>query len=254
MLKNRGLIFSVPVLLNLMNKTILVVDDDESLVELLKKYLEKDGYHVLTAYDGKAALNLYRLREVDLIVLDLMLPKVKGLNVCRSIRSESQVPIIMLTAKSDEEDRIKGLDLGADDYVTKPFSPGELLARIRAALRRTEEKNQTEITIGNLTVNYETHKVFLEDEPVDLTPTEFKILSTLANQPRRVFSRPDLIHAALGYGYEGFERTIDVHIKNIRKKIEPDHKNPTYITTVHGIGYKFDPPLNDNDSNNTHVH
>jgi len=160
----------------------------------------------------------------------------------------------MLTAKSDEEDRIKGLDLGADDYVTKPFSPGELLARIRAALRRTEEKNQTEITIGNLTVNYETHKVFLEDEPVDLTPTEFKILSTLANQPRRVFSRPDLIHAALGYGYEGFERTIDVHIKNIRKKIEPDHKNPTYITTVHGIGYKFDPPLNDNDSNNTHVH
>lgn len=236
-----------------MNKTILVVDDDESLVELLKKYLEKDGYQALTAYDGKAALNLYRLREVDLIVLDLMLPKVKGLNVCRSIRSESQVPIIMLTAKSDEEDRIKGLDLGADDYVTKPFSPGELLARIRAVLRRTEEKNQTEITIGNLTVNYQSHKVFLDDEPVDLTPTEFKILSTLANQPRRVFSRPDLIHAALGYGYEGFERTIDVHIKNIRKKIEPDHQNPTYITTVHGIGYKFDPPLNQKESDDANV-
>lgn len=236
-----------------MNKTILVVDDDESLVDLLKRYLEKDGYDVLTSYDGKTALNLFRLREVDLIVLDLMLPKVKGLNVCRSIRAESQVPIIMLTAKTDEEDRIKGLNIGADDYVTKPFSPGELLARIRAVLRRTEERNQKEVTIGDLSVNYETHNVLLANEPVDLTPTEFKILSTLVNQPRRVFSRPDLIHAALGYGYEGFERTIDVHIKNIRKKIEPDHKDPTYIKTVHGVGYKFSPPTEEGKSNSSDV-
>ncbi len=225
-----------------MKKTVLVVDDDEDLVELLKKYLEKDGYEVLTAYDGSAALNLFRLRDVDLIVLDLMLPKVDGLNVCRSIRSESQVPIIMLTAKTEEEDRIKGLDLGADDYVTKPFSPGELLARVRAVLRRTEDEEQTEVSHGDLSLNFETHQVLLDNEPIDLTPTEFKIFKTMVKQPRRVFSRPDLIHSALGYGYEGFERTIDVHIKNIRKKLEPDPDDPTYIHTVHGVGYKFEPP------------
>ncbi len=225
-----------------MKKTVLVVDDDEDLVELLKNYLEKDGYEVLTAYDGSAALNLFRLRDVDLIVLDLMLPKVDGLNVCRSIRGESQVPIIMLTAKTEEEDRIKGLDLGADDYVTKPFSPGELLARIRAVLRRTEDEDLTEVSHGDLSLNFETHQVLLDNEPVDLTPTEFKIFKTMVKQPRRVFSRPDLIHAALGYGYEGFERTIDVHIKNIRKKLEPDPNDPKYIHTVHGVGYKFEPP------------
>lgn len=231
-----------------MNKTVLVVDDDEDLVELLKEYLEKDGYDVLTAYDGSAALNLFRLRDVDLIVLDLMLPKVDGLNVCRSIRGESQVPIIMLTAKTEEEDRIKGLDLGADDYVTKPFSPGELLARIRAVLRRTsEEEEQKEVNHGNLSLNFETRQVLLDNEPVDLTPTEFKILATMVKQPRRVFSRPDLIHSALGYGYEGFERTIDVHIKNIRKKLEPDPDDPTYIETVHGVGYKFDPHVEKED-------
>ena len=225
-----------------MKKTVLVVDDDEDLVELVKRYLEKDGYQVLTAYDGNAALNLFRLREVDLIVLDLMLPKVDGLNVCRGIRSESDVPIIMLTAKTEEEDRIKGLDLGADDYVTKPFSPGELLARIRAVLRRTSEEEQKEVTHGALSLNFETREVLLNNEPIDLTPTEFKLLSTLVKQPRRVFSRPDLIHAALGYGYEGFERTIDVHIKNIRKKLEPDPEEPSFIKTVHGVGYKFEPP------------
>ena len=225
-----------------MKSTVLVVDDDEDLVELLKNYLEKDGYEVLTAYDGKAALNLFRLRDVDLIVLDLMLPKVDGLNVCRGVRSESKVPIIMLTAKTEEEDRIKGLDLGADDYVTKPFSPGELLARIRAVLRRTSEEKPTEVSHANLSLNFETHKAIIDNDPVDLTPTEFKLLATMVKQPRRVFSRPDLIHAALGYGYEGFERTIDVHIKNIRKKLEPDPENPTYVHTVHGVGYKFDPP------------
>lgn len=228
-----------------MKRTILVVDDDEDLVDLLKNYLEKDGYKVLTAYDGQAALNLFRLRDVDLIVLDLMLPKVSGLNVCRGVRNESQTPIIMLTAKSEEEDRIKGLDLGADDYVTKPFSPGELLARIRAVLRRASEDGPTEVSHESLTVNFESHKVLLDGDQVDLTPTEFDILSTLVKQPRRVFSRPDLIHAALGYGYEGFERTIDVHIKNIRKKIEPDTDDPTYIKTEHGVGYKFAPPTSD---------
>ncbi|MFP4588705.1 MAG: response regulator [Candidatus Bipolaricaulota bacterium] len=225
-----------------MNKTILVVDDDEKLVELVERYLEKDGYQVLTAYTGKEALKTYRRREVDLIILDLMLPEVDGLKVCERIRNQSGVPIIMLTAKTSEEEKIEGLDLGADDYVTKPFSPGELLARVRAALRRTEEREgPEEISFGPLTVNFPRHEVLIEGEPQETTPTEFDLLSTMVKQPGRVFTRSQLIHAALGYGYESFERTIDVHIKNLRKKIEPDHENPEFIKTVYGVGYKFDP-------------
>ncbi|MCF7875695.1 response regulator transcription factor [Candidatus Bipolaricaulota bacterium] len=224
-----------------MNKKILVVDDDKELVDFLKDYFEKDGYSVIGTYDGKEALQLFRKREFDLVVLDLMLPEMDGYNVCKRMRRDSEVPIVMLTAKTADEEKIKGLDLGADDYVTKPFNPGELLARIRASLRRVEDEDQPkELTYGDLTVNFSKKEVLFNNEPVDITPTEFKILAALVKEPDKVFSRTQLIHAALGYGYESFERTIDVHIKHLRDKIEPDPQNPGYIKTVFGMGYKFD--------------
>ncbi len=224
-----------------MNKRILLVDDDKELVGFLKDYLEKDGYSVTGSYDGKEALRLFRKREFDLVVLDLMLPEIDGFKVCKRMRRESDTPIIMLTAKTADEDKIKGLDLGADDYITKPFSPGELLARIRATLRRVEEEETREVSFGELTVNFVNKEVLLDGETVELTPTEFDILAALVKQPNRVFSRTQLIHSALGYGYESFERTIDVHIKHIRDKIEPDPQEPSYIKTKFGMGYKFDP-------------
>jgi len=164
-----------------------------------------------------------------------------GYNVCKRMRRESDVPIIMLTARTTEEEKIKGLDLGADDYVTKPFSPGELLARIRANLRRVDEEENKELTFGEITVNFPSKEVLIDNESVDLTPTEFDIIAALAKQPNRVFSRTQLIHEAFGYGYESFKRTIDVHIKHIRDKIEPDPDNPTYLQTEFGMGYKFTP-------------
>ncbi|MFB6214356.1 MAG: response regulator transcription factor [Candidatus Bipolaricaulia bacterium] len=224
-----------------MDKKILIVDDDKELVDFLEDYLEKDGYSVTGAYDGKEALQLFRKREFDLVVLDLMLPEMDGYNVCRRMRRGSEVPIVMLTAKTADDEKIKGLDLGADDYVTKPFNPGELLARIRASLRRVEDHDQPkELTYGDLTVNFSRKEVLLDHEPVDVTPTEFKILAAMVKEPDKVFSRTQLIHAALGYGYESFERTIDVHIKHLRDKIESDPQNPSYIKTVFGMGYKFD--------------
>lgn len=225
-----------------MKKKILVVDDDKELVEFLRDYLERDGYDVTGTVDGREALQLFRKREFDLVVLDLMLPEVDGFKVCKRMRREAETPIIMLTAKTSDESKIKGLDLGADDYITKPFSPGELLARIRATLRRVkEEEEPKELTFGNLTVNFYNKEVLIDNEPIDLTPTEFDILSALVKQPNRVFSRTQLIHAALGYGYESFERTIDVHIKHLRDKIEPNPEEPSFIKTKFGMGYKFDP-------------
>jgi len=224
-----------------MDKKVLIVDDDDELVDFLEDYLEKDGYKVTGTHDGKSALRLFRKREFDLIVLDLMLPEMDGYNVCKRMRRESDVPIIMLTARTTEEEKIKGLDLGADDYVTKPFSPGELLARIRANLRRVDEEENKELTFGEITVNFPSKEVLIDNESVDLTPTEFDIIAALAKQPNRVFSRTQLIHEAFGYGYESFERTIDVHIKHIRDKIEPDPDNPTYLQTEFGMGYKFTP-------------
>jgi len=224
-----------------MDRKILVVDDDEELVDFLEDYLEKDGYEVRGTYNGKDALRLFREREFDLVVLDLMLPEMDGYRVCERMRREAETPIIMLTAKTSDEEKIKGLDLGADDYVTKPFSPGELLARIRAALRRVEdEEGPTEVAYGDLYVNFDSKEVLLDDEEVDVTPTEFELLSALIQQPNKVFSRTQLIHAAFGYGYESFERTVDVHIKHLRDKIEPDPENPSYIITEFGMGYKFD--------------
>jgi len=227
-------------------KRVLVVDDDIKTVELVKLYLKRDGYRVLTAYDGVEALRLAREGHPNLIVLDLMLPGIDGLEVCRTLRAESDVPIIMLTAKTTDQDKLVGLELGADDYVTKPFSPRELAARVRAVLRRFPgERGPAEIKHGELTVNFLKHEAFLAGRPLNLTTVEFKLLAALIKEPGRVFSRAQLIESALGYDFEGFDRTIDVHVLNLRRKLEPDPSHPRYIKTVYGAGYKLSEVGND---------
>jgi len=222
------------------SKRVLVVDDDVKTVELVKLYLKRDGYRVLTAYDGVEALRLARDGHPDLIILDLMLPGVDGLEICRTLRTESDVPIIMLTAKTTDEDKLIGLGLGADDYVTKPFSPKELAARVRAVLRRLPgERGPDKIKRGQLAVDFLRHEVFLAGRPVNLTTIEFKLLGVLVKESGRVFSRAQLIEKALGYDFEGFDRTIDVHILKLRRKLEPDPSHPKYIKTVYGAGYRF---------------
>ena len=219
-----------------MNRRILIVDDDKKTVDLIRMYLEKDGYRVLTANDGQQALLAARHKRPNLVILDLMLPTVDGLDVCRILRSESKVPIIMLTAKSTEHDKLVGLDLGADDYVTKPFSPRELLARVRAVLRRLSEneaREVDEVRFGDLLINFVRHEVRL------LTPKEFKVLEILIMEPGRAFSRLELLEQAFGYDYDGLERTVDVHVMNLRRKIEANLEQPIYVQTVYGIGYKF---------------
>jgi two-component system, OmpR family, alkaline phosphatase synthesis response regulator PhoP len=224
-------------------KKVLVVDDDEKTVELVRLYLNRDGYRVIAAYDGNEALRLAREGHPDLIVLDLMLPGMDGLEVCRTLRAESDVPIIMLTARVTDEDRLTGLDLGADDYVTKPFSPRELAARVRAVLRRipgeTVQRGPDEVTQGKCTVNFLRHEVQVNGKKAELTPVEFKLLGVLIKEPGRVFSRAHLIEKALGYDFDGFDRTIDVHILNLRRKLETDPAHPRYVKTVYGAGYKF---------------
>lgn len=221
---------------------VLVVDDDGNIVDLVRLYLERDGYQVLVAYDGLEALRLARQRRPDLIVLDLLLPEVDGLDVCRILQTESKVPIIMLTAKTTEEDKLIGLELGADDYVTKPFSPRELVARVRAVLRRVDQEapqGPPEMHFADLVIDRRSHEVRVRDEVVNLTPTEFQLLEVLAEEPGRAFTRLELLDRVFGYDFVGFERTVDVHVKNLRKKIEPDPKQPTYVQTVYGVGYKF---------------
>jgi two-component system alkaline phosphatase synthesis response regulator PhoP len=221
-------------------KRVLVVDDDVKTVELVKLYLNRDGYRVLTAFDGIEALRLARESHPDLIVLDLMLPGIDGLQVCQTLRDESDVPIIMLTARTTDEDKLVGLNLGADDYMTKPFSPRELAARVRAVLRRLPgEQGLNEIKYGELTVNFLSHETSLAGRRLNLTMVEFKLLGVLIKEPGRVFSRAQLIEKALGYNFEGFDRTIDVHILNLRRKLEPDPKHPRYIKTIYGAGYKL---------------
>jgi len=227
-------------------KRVLVVDDDIKTVELVKLYLNRDGYRVLTAYDGVEALRLVREGRPDLVVLDLMLPGIDGLQVCRTLRDESDVPIIMLTARTTDQDKLTGLDLGADDYVTKPFSPRELAARVRTVLRRLPgERGPAEIKHGELTVNFRKHEASLVGRPLNLTEIEFKLLGVFAKEPGRVFNRAQLIEKALGYDFEGFDRTIDVHILNLRRKIEPDPSHPRYVKTVYGAGYKLSEVSND---------
>ena len=227
-----------------MSRTILVVDDDKKTVDLIRLYLEREKYRVLVAYDGQQALTLARQKYPSLIILDWMLPRVDGLDVCRILRVDSNVPIIMLTAKAAEEDMLLGLDLGADDYLTKPFSPRELVARVRVVLRRatsqqTEDQLPDELSTGPFIVDFRSHEVRLHGQLVNLTPTEFKLLETLVREPGRVFSRLELVKRVFGLDYEGFERTVDVHIMNLRKKIEAHPNEPAYLQTVYGVGYKF---------------
>jgi DNA-binding response OmpR family regulator len=224
-----------------MGRTILVVDDEARIVKLVRDYLERAGFGVLTASDGEAALHVARTGKPDLIVLDLMLPGMDGLDVCRSLRRESGVPIIMLTARVEEADRIVGLELGADDYVTKPFSPGELVARVRATLRRANgELGQTDILrAGDVELDTGALKATVAGEPVDLTPTEFQLLATLVRQPGRIFRREQLLQAIHGVAFDGYDRSVDSHVKNLRRKIEVDPRQPRYIETVYGVGYRF---------------
>lgn len=224
-----------------MSQPILVVDDEPKIARLVRDYLEQAGYPVTLAFDGREALAAFRHEKPRLVILDLMLPEVDGLDVARIIRKESDTPIIMLTARVEEVDRLIGLELGADDYVTKPFSPRELVARVRAVLRRTEghERAAPLLSVGDLAIDPERRTVTVAGRAVELTPTEFDLLTVLARHPGRVFSRMELLERVQGYAYEGYERTVDAHIKNIRQKIEEHPRKPRYILTIYGLGYKF---------------
>jgi DNA-binding response OmpR family regulator len=228
-------------LLSSKEKRILVVDDEPKIVEVVKSYLENSGYIVYKAYNGKEAYELFEKFAPSLIILDLMLPDTTGEEICKAIRQKSSVPIIMLTAKIEEEDILKGLNIGADDYVTKPFSPRQLIARVEAVLRRTQGDSASLISFNNndLVINTSNYDVKKSGVSVNLTPNEYKILSSLIKYPKKAFTRDELIEIVSGNDFDGFDRVIDTHIKNIRQKIENDAKNPQYIVTVHGVGYRF---------------
>jgi len=222
-------------------KTILVVDDEPRIAQIARDYLEEAGFRVITASNGNDALAAARRSSPDLIVLDLALPGLDGIDVTRAVRRESNVPIVMLTARVEESDKLVGLEIGADDYVTKPFSPKELVARVRAVLRRSESvpERGDVIRAGDLLLDVPRLKTTIAGRNVDLTPTEFQLVATMARQPGRVFTRAQLLDAVRGVAVESFERAIDAHIKNIRRKLEVDSRKPRLILTVYGIGYKF---------------
>jgi two-component system alkaline phosphatase synthesis response regulator PhoP len=224
-----------------MGKKILVVDDEPQIARVLRGYLESVGFRVATAYNGAEAMAALRHDAPDLVVLDLTMPDMDGLDVARAIRRGSDVPIIMLTARVEETDRLIGLELGADDYVAKPFSPREVVARVRAVLRRVgrTEPARRALEAGDIVMELDKRQVTVSGRPVELTTTEFDLLAELMENPGRVFSRMQLLDRLQGYAYEGYERTVDVHIKNLRHKIEEDPKHPRYVLTVHGLGYKF---------------
>ncbi len=224
-----------------MAKKILIVEDEKKLVTLLKAYLEQAGFAVVAASDGQQALTMFRYEKPALVLLDLNLPGMDGLDVCRALRKESAVPIIMVTARVEETDRLIGLELGADDYISKPFSPREVVARVRAVLRRAEgEPTRAEsLVAGELTLDLTKHSARLKQRELELTPTEFDLLAVLMQNPGRAFTRLQLLDRVQGEAFDGYERTIDAHIKNLRQKIERDPKNPQYILTVFGVGYKF---------------
>jgi DNA-binding response OmpR family regulator len=224
-----------------MAKKILIVEDEKKLVTLLKAYLEQAGFAVVAASDGQQALTMFRYEKPALVLLDLNLPGMDGLDVCRALRKESAVPIIMVTARVEETDRLIGLELGADDYISKPFSPREVVARVRAVLRRAEgEPTRAETLVaGELTLDLTKHSARLKQRELELTPTEFDLLAVLMQNPGRAFTRLQLLDRVQGEAFDGYERTIDAHIKNLRQKIERDPKNPQYILTVFGVGYKF---------------
>ena len=223
-------------------KTILIVDDEPKIVQLARDYLEHAGFRVASASDGKEALATFRAGAPDLIVLDLGLPVLDGLDVARAIRKSSNVPIVMLTGRGDESDRVVGLELGADDYVTKPFSQKELVARVRAVLRRADVASAPSdvVRAGEVTLDAPRMSVRVGTREIEqLTPTEFQLLTTLARSPGRIFTRAQLLDAVHGVAFESYERAIDAHVKNIRRKLEPEPREPRYLLTVHGVGYRF---------------
>ena len=231
-----------------MTTRILVIEDDPGIARIIGLYLEQDGCAVTLAADGAEGLRLAQDTAPDLIVLDLMLPRRDGMSICRALRaSSSDVPIIMVTARAAETDRLAGLDAGADDYLVKPFSPRELAARVRAVLRRTVRQDTARIAADapasleydGIAIDLNTRTVRIGDRQPALTPTEFRLLALLAEQPGRIFTRDQIINGAFGYDYDGFDRTVDVHIANLRRKIEPDGRKPRYVQTVHGVGYRF---------------
>jgi DNA-binding response OmpR family regulator len=226
------------------SKTILVVDDEPKIADLARDYLEHAGFAVLVSGDGRMALDLARRRHPDLVVLDLGLPGLDGLEVTRELRRDGDVPIVMLTARDDELDKLLGLELGADDYVTKPFSPRELVARVKAVLRRSERDGSVategdRIVAGDIVLDVPRMRVDVAGRSVDLTPTEFGLLATLARRPGRIFTRSQLLDAVRGVAFESYERSIDAHVKNLRRKIEQLPREPRYVLTVHGVGYRF---------------
>ncbi len=224
-----------------MAKRILIIEDEPELVRVLRDYLERAGFEVEAAHDGVAGVSLYQHKRPDLVLLDLNLPGMDGLDVARELRRHSEVPIVMVTARVEETDRLIGLELGADDYISKPFSPREVVARVRAVLRRAQPKKEEPeiIRAGEVEIDRTRHRVWVQGREVDLTPTEFRLLAALAAEPGRAFTRLQLLEAIQGDAYEGYERTVDAHIKNLRAKIEPDPKRPRYVETVFGVGYRF---------------
>jgi len=223
---------------------VLVIDDEPSVHDVARGYLEREGFQVLAAINGRDGLAMARDMRPALIVLDRMLPDLSGEEVCSAVRSESAIPILMLSARAGEDERIRGLDLGADDYITKPFSPRELVARVRALLRRAERHENGASSArsfdgGRLRLDLDRHELTLAGDRINLTPSEWRLLVALAESPGRVYSRFELINRVQGYDYEGYERTIDAHVKNLRRKIEPDASLPRYVETVHGIGYRL---------------
>ena len=224
-----------------MSRTILVVDDEPRIVELARDYLEHAGFRVITANDGRAALDVARHHRPDLIVLDLGLPGLDGLDVTRELRRDGSIPIVMVTARDDELDKVLGLELGADDYLTKPFSPRELVARVKAVLRRTDRPTDPSdvIRVGELQLDVPRMRTEVAGRSIDLTPTEFTLLATLARQPGRIFTRSQLLDALHGVAFESYERAIDSHIKNLRRKLEPDPRQPRFVLTVYGVGYRL---------------
>ncbi|WP_409178765.1 response regulator transcription factor [Brevibacillus fortis] len=225
--------------------TILLVDDEPQILEILSSYLQKEGYHVLTAQTGKEAVEMATTISLTCIILDLMLPDLSGEEVCVQIRKESRVPILMLTAKSGEADRIRGLTIGADDYLIKPFSPRELVARVRAVMRRAGHYSTLSdfIEVGDLTISMNEKRVTKNGVALEVTPNEYRLLTTLVRHPGRTWGREELVREVMGFDFEGYDRTIDTHIKNLRQKIEADPKQPEYIKTVYGLGYRFDDPM-----------
>ncbi len=224
--------------------TILIVEDEPKISEAIDAYLRKSGYKTLLAYDGNKALELFKNNQPDMVILDLMLPFISGEEICNEIRKQSRIPIIMLTAKSSEDNKISGLNMGADDYMTKPFSPRELVARVNSLFRRCNDGIspmfiEMSWNNGDLAVDFDSYSVKKQGKLVNLTPNEFKLFSALAKYPNKTFTRDELIELAFGLDFDGYDRTIDSHIKNLRSKIETDSSNPKYILTIRGIGYKF---------------